>query len=167
MTAGPGRVLAPLAERYLDWQALPAARTGDVSDEDPALVRAMPIVLRVERAEPPARSALLEAAATAAVAVCLDPRAEPGGEWHDAVAAWTAGRIRKVARRARGAHWAAVAELSGVTVEVDSAAGVAWARALVPGLVADTPREVSRLQISGTDLPADSPPRRRRPPVSR
>jgi peptidyl-tRNA hydrolase len=158
MTADPGRVLAPLAERYLDWQALPAARTADISDEDPALVRAMPVVLRVERAEPPARSGLLEAAATAAVAVCLDPRAEPGGEWHDAVAVWTAGRIRKVARRARGAHWAAVAELPGVTVEVGSTAGVARARALVPGLVADTPREVSRLQISGTDLPADSPP---------
>jgi len=121
--------------------------------EDSALVRAMPIVLRVERARPPGRTALLEAAASAALAVCLDPRAQPGGEWHAEVAAWAAGRIRKVARRARGAHWTAVGALPGITVSVADAE----VRALVPGLVVETPREVSRLQISGTDLPLDAP----------
>ncbi|HEY2203637.1 MAG TPA: peptidyl-tRNA hydrolase [Pseudonocardia sp.] len=146
-------MLAPLAARYVDWLRLPAEQADDTSDEDPALVRAMPVVLRIERGEPPARTPLLEAAAAAAVAVCLDARAEAGGEWHDAVAAWVAGRIRKVARRARGAHWAAVAELPGVTVTVSGA----QVRALLPGPVAETPREVARLQISGTDLPADSP----------
>jgi peptidyl-tRNA hydrolase len=154
---GPAEVLAPLAARYVHWLRLPANRTGDTSDEDPVLVRAMPVVLRVERAVAPARTPLLEAAASAAVAVCLDPRAAPGGEWHDAVAAWVAGRIRKVARRARGAHWAAVQRLPGVTVAVDGSTGHGEARALLPGLVAETPREVSRLQITGTDLPADTP----------
>ena len=112
-----------------------------------------PLVMRIERADPPSRTPLLEAAAAAALAVCLDPRAEPGGEWHEPVATWVGGRIRKIARRARGAHWAAVESLPGVTATVDGAS----VRALLPGLVSQTPREVSRLQISGTELSADSP----------
>ncbi|RZS34057.1 peptidyl-tRNA hydrolase [Herbihabitans rhizosphaerae] len=146
-------VLEPLAARYLTWLALPASSTVDTSDEDAELVRAMPVVLRIERAEPPPRTALLEAAATAAVAVCLDERAAPDGEWHDAVRAWIDGRIRKVARRARGAHWQAAQGFPGLTVQ----SGAAEARALVPGLVAETPREIARLQISGSDLPHDEP----------
>ncbi|RKT52885.1 peptidyl-tRNA hydrolase [Saccharothrix australiensis] len=122
-------------------------------EEDPASVRAMPVVLRIERADPPCRTDVLEAAAAAAVAVCLDPRSEPGGEWHDDVVAWVRGRIRKVSRRARGAHWAAVQELPGVTLAV----GRAEVRAFVPGRVADLPKELSRLQISGSELPADEP----------
>ncbi|KAA2255498.1 peptidyl-tRNA hydrolase [Solihabitans fulvus] len=146
-------ILDPLAARYTSWLTLPAGLVHDTSDEDPDQVRAMPIVLRVERADPPGRTPLLEAAAAAALAVCLDPRAEPGGEWHEEVTAWIAGRIRKVSRRARGAHWAAVQELPGVTVRV----GDAEARALVPGRVVDSPRELSRLQISGSELPEDEP----------
>ncbi|MFT7840919.1 peptidyl-tRNA hydrolase [Saccharothrix sp. BKS2] len=121
--------------------------------EDPAAVRAMPVVLRVERSAPPSRTEVLEAAAAAAVAVCLDERALPGGEWHEEVVAWVRGRIRKVSRRARGAHWEAVLALPGVTVEV----GGAQARAFVPGLVSELPRELSRLQVSGSDLPPDEP----------
>jgi peptidyl-tRNA hydrolase len=147
-------VLAPLARRYLDRQDDSAALSClDTSSEEPELVRAMPLVLRIERASPPARTPLLEAAAGAALAVCLDSRAAPGGEWHDEVASWVGGRIRKISRRARGAHWAAVESLPGVTVTVDGAS----VRALVPGLVAQVPRAVSRLQISGTELPFDSP----------
>ncbi|HEX6357431.1 peptidyl-tRNA hydrolase [Actinophytocola sp.] len=146
-------VLDSLAARYITWLGLPAAATNDVSDEDPSQVRAMPVVLHIERTEPPSRTGLLEAAAAAAVAVCLDPRAEPDGEWHEPVKAWVDGRIRKVARRARGAHWAAVQSLPGVTVTVDGAS----ARALVPGRVAEMPKEVTRLQISGSELPTDDP----------
>lgn len=157
-------LLDPLAARYAQWLGLPAAATGDTvsmldpasrssEDEDPELVRAMPVILRIERQDPPARTAVLEAAAAAAVAVCLDPRAEPEGEWHEAVTSWVDGRIRKVARRARGAHWQAVQDLPGVTVSVAGAE----ARALVPGLVVETPKDVTRLQISGSELPADEP----------
>ena len=64
-----------------------------------------------------------------------------------------AAHIRKVARRARGAHWAAVGDLPGRTIKV----GDAEVRALVPGLVRETPKEVSRLQISGSELPSDEP----------
>lgn len=155
-------VLAPLAARYASWLAFPAhhgpLRTPDgvvvdLGDEDPDQVRAMPIILRIERGDPPARTAMLEAAASAAVAVCLDPRAAEGGEWHEEVASWIAGRIRKVSRRARGTHWQAVQELPGITVEVAGAE----ARALVPGRVAETPKTVGRLQIAGSDLPTRGP----------
>jgi peptidyl-tRNA hydrolase len=134
--------LAALADRY----------RGRGAPQPDAVVRAMPVVLRLER--PPAkRTPVLEAAAAAALAVCLDPRAEPGGEWHDAVAAWVKAYIRKIARRARGAHWDAVQELPGITWEVDGA----QARALLPGPVDEVPKVVSRLQIGGTDLEPDAP----------
>ncbi|WP_425570681.1 aminoacyl-tRNA hydrolase [Pseudonocardia adelaidensis] len=135
-------VLAPLGTRYL-------RGAEPVSD---GVVRAMPVVLRLER-PPAARTPVLEAAAAAALALCLDPRAEPGGEWHDAVSIWVSTQIRKIARRARGAHWAAVQELPGVTWEVDGAE----ARALLPGPVDEVPRVVSRLQIGGTELESDEP----------
>ena len=143
-------LLAPLAARY------GAARGGPVviPPEPDGLVRAMPIILRLER--PPAeRTAVLEAAAAAALAVCLDPRA--ADEWHEALTTWVASRIRKIARRARGAHWAAVQELPGVTVTIGGADSTAQARALVPGPVDDVPKIVSRLQIGGTDLQDDDP----------
>jgi peptidyl-tRNA hydrolase len=167
-------VLAPLAARYgIDRSGVPRV---EIPPEPDGVVRAMPVVLRLER--PPAirtpslssvgasrrrcdtgslasslRTSVLEAAARAALALCLDPRAEPGGEWHEDVATWVDARIRKIARRARGAHWAAVQELPGVTVAV----GAAQARALLPGPVDDVPKVVSRLQIGGTDLPDDQP----------
>ena len=126
--------------------------------DDPAQVLAMPVVLRIERGQPPARTALLAAAASAALAVCLDPRAGLGedgepGPWHAPVLAWCSGRIRKVSRRARGAHWVAVGELAGVTVEVSGA----QARALLPVAVGETSSLVRRLQISGTELEPDEP----------
>jgi peptidyl-tRNA hydrolase len=136
-------VLTPLAARYT---------APEVEIEPDGVVRAMPVVLRLER-PPPARTPVHEAAARAALAVCLDPRAEDGGEWHEAVATWVASRIRKIARRARGAHWDAVQALPGVTVTV----GDAQVRALLPGPVDDVAKIVSRLQIGGTDLPDDAP----------
>lgn len=147
-SSAPTEVLAPLSARYI--------RRDDVviPPEPDGIVRAMPIVLRLER-PPASRTPVLEAAAAAALAVCLDPRAEPGGEWHEAVALWVTNRIRKIARRARGAHWAAVQELPGITWSVDGA----QVRALLPGPVDSVPKTVSRLQIGGTDLELDDPPR--------
>ena len=147
-------VLAPLAARYAHWLSLPSESTVDVSDEQPGQVRAMPIILHIDKADPPNRTALLEAAAAAAIAVCLDEGAVLDGPWHEDLMAWTGGRIRKVSRRARTAHWAAAQEFPGVTSTVDGA----QARALVPGLVTETPKEISRLQISGSDLPIEPAP---------
>jgi peptidyl-tRNA hydrolase len=155
----PDHVLMPLAARYAEWLALPEELVAasvdavDAGESGVDEVWAMPMVLRLERAEPPARTALLEAAAAAALAVCLDPLAEPGGPWHDVLVNWTHRNIRKVTRRARGAHWTAVLDLPGIT---ESVAG-AQVRALLPGPVSEVPREVARLQIAGSDLPADEP----------
>ena len=136
------KALSQNLERLIDY-------TGGVPDPaDPAAVIAMPIVLRIEKADPPERAALLTAAARATVLACLDPRAEPGGEWGDAFDRWCAGRIRKVARRARASHWVAVQDVPGVTVDVDGAE----ARAFVPVPVGETDRRISRLQIGGTDV---------------
>ncbi|MDI5976520.1 peptidyl-tRNA hydrolase [Amycolatopsis magusensis] len=163
-------ILEPLAARYASWLGLPAEETA-LPEASPDEVRAMPVILRLEkpapsptatlkghaardsRPPPPARTPLLEAAAAAALAVCLDERTKPGGEWHEPVRDWVSGHIRKVARRARGTHWQAVQELPGVTISIDGAE----ARALVPGRVVDVPKEVSRLQISGSELPPDEP----------
>lgn len=141
--------LTPLAARVCPWLVDSA-----VPDE-PAdgAVRAMTLVLRLER-DGPARTVVLESAASAALALCLDERAAPEGPWFDAVTTWAgAGRIRKLARRARTAHWRAVQQFDGVTAGAEGAE----VRALVPGPVDDVPHEVRRLQIGGTDLPPDDP----------
>jgi peptidyl-tRNA hydrolase len=151
--------LAPLAARVCPWVAEGGASGPDDDDAaehaDREPVRAMPLVLRIERATPPDATALLEAAAAAALGLCLDERAAPDGPWYDAVAAWAgAGRIRKLARRARTSHWRAVGEIDGLTAAVgDPEAGGGEVRALVPGPVDEVPHEVRRLQIGGTDLP--------------
>jgi peptidyl-tRNA hydrolase len=134
-------LLSVLVERY-------GRAPRQIPPESDGVVRAMPVILRIER-EPPGRTALLEAAAQAALAVCVAP--EPA--WQEPLRLWIDGRIRKIARRARGAHWAAVQELPGITVSVDGA----QARALLPGPVDAVPKIVSRLQIGGTELPVDSP----------
>ncbi|MFE3541551.1 peptidyl-tRNA hydrolase [Nocardia sp. NPDC059177] len=121
--------------------------------DDPAMVQAMQMVLHIPKTDPPARSALLAAAAAAALAVCLDPRSGSGGEWEPRYLAWKRSRIRKVARRARGAQWVAAGAVDGVTVEVDGA----QARAFVPGPVGAIDQRVRKLQIGGTDLAHDEP----------
>ncbi|GAB0101241.1 peptidyl-tRNA hydrolase [Nocardia sp. JMUB6875] len=120
---------------------------------DPALVQAMQMVLHIPKDEPPARSALLAAAASSVVALCLDERVGPGGEWEERYLTWKRSRIRKVARRARGAQWLTAQEVDGVTVEFAGA----QARALVPGPVGDIDPRIKKLQISGTELPSDDP----------
>ncbi|WP_415974393.1 peptidyl-tRNA hydrolase [Rhodococcus sp. 077-4] len=115
---------------------------------DPAQVLAMPLVLHIPKVAPPLRSELLEAAARATVALCLDPRVGVDASWHEAFTEWTSARIRKVARRARGAQWVAAQDVPGVTIDV----GGASARAFVPGRVGDLDPRIKRLQIGGTDV---------------
>lgn len=176
MSCGPDRAvrlleaLDPLAARVCPWLVAGAPTdepTDEPSDEptDGDVARAMTLVLRIERDPAPSPTALLEAAAAAAVGLCLDERAAPGGPWYDAVATWAgAGRIRKLARRARTSHWRAVQEVPGVTVgprseeHAEKDGESAAVRALVPGPVDDVGPEVRRLQIGGTDLAPDDPP---------
>lgn len=157
VTAGPeigvDETAAPTAG-FVALHAELARGYGHAPDpDDPARVQAMQLVLHLPKADPPPRSELLAAAASAAVALCLDERSAPGGPWEAGYLAWKRARIRKVARRARGAQWRAAQEVPGVTVE----SGVAQARALVPGPVGAVDPRIRRLQIGGTDLAADDP----------
>ncbi|QKT07830.1 peptidyl-tRNA hydrolase [Gordonia sp. X0973] len=120
--------------------------------EDPAQVWAMQMVLRVEKSDPPQRHGLLVAAARSAVLVCLDERSAPGGPWAAAMDAWCDARIRKIARRARGAQWTAAQQVWGVTASADE-----QARAYVPTMMGQVDQRVRKLQIEGTDVPGELP----------
>jgi peptidyl-tRNA hydrolase len=127
-------------------------------DEGPQF--ALPLVIRVERAAPPARTDALEGAALAVLRFLSDPRVtEAGGEWAAAASAWQDARIRKVVRRARGAAWDRASELPGITVEH----GSAEIRVYPPVPVDEWPADLARLQVSGTDL--DDPRAPEEPPA--
>ncbi|MFC4589448.1 aminoacyl-tRNA hydrolase [Sphaerisporangium corydalis] len=117
----------------------------------------LPLVVRIERATPPERTDALEAAALAVLTLLTDERAM-SGEWAEAVRAWESIGIRKVVRRARGTEWRRVEELPGITVT----ARTAEVRVHPPIPLDAWPKELSRLQVSGTDLTDTAPPE---PPV--
>ena len=125
----------------------------DRRDEAPQY--ALPLVIRVERSSPPARTDALEGAARAVLWFLDDPRVtDPDGEWAAAVRAWTDGRIRKVVRRARGAAWERAAALPGITVTQRSAE----VRVYPPVPVDEWPPDLARLQVAGTELEDPEPP---------
>jgi peptidyl-tRNA hydrolase len=110
---------------------------------------ALPLVIRVERAAPPARTDALEGAARAVLRFLSDPRVtQDDGEWAAAAGAWEDARIRKIVRRARGAAWERAGALPGITV----LHGSAQLRVFPPVPVDDWPADLARLQVSGTDL---------------
>ena len=148
-----GAALVPLRDRYVHWLNLDPAQVREDREEAAQDVRAMQLVLRMERTDPPSWHRALAAAAIGAAALCVDPRSEPGGEWHQAIAEYCQGHIRKVTRRARGAHWVAAQELPGITVDIDGT----QVRALVPGRVTELDPRISRLQVGGTDVEPDEP----------
>lgn len=121
---------------------------------DAAEQYALPLVVRVERAAPPARTDALECAAIAVLTLLADPRAGGDGEWAALVRAWTDARIRKVVRRARGAAWERAAGLAGITVT----RGSAEVRVFPPVPVDDWPQDLAKLQVAGTDFADAEPP---------
>jgi peptidyl-tRNA hydrolase len=145
----------PATGASLDWchARLRAGSAGAEDPEDRGTVRSMPIVLHLPKADLPARTPLLEAVAGAVAALCLDERVAPGGPWHEAYGAWLDARMRKIARRARGAQWRTALDVPGVTCEVDGC----MARAFVPGPVDEVDARLGRLQIGGTELERDDP----------
>ncbi|MFA7762420.1 peptidyl-tRNA hydrolase [Streptomyces sp. NRRL S-448] len=120
-------------------------------DEAPQFV--LPLVVRIEKAEPPARTDALETAARAVLVLLTDERAHGEGEWAQAVRDWQDARIRKVVRRARGAEWRKAETLPGVTVQGDGA----QVRVFPPVPLDGWPKELAKLQVSGTDLDDPEP----------
>src|ERR1700733_119459 len=116
---------------------------------------ALPLVIRVDRGTPPARTDALEGAARAVLRFLSDPRVtEPDGEWAAAARAWEDARIRKVVRRARGAAWERASALPGITVAHRSAE----IRVYPPVPVDEWPADLARLEFSGTDFEDPRPP---------
>ncbi|NUS75966.1 MAG: peptidyl-tRNA hydrolase [Streptomyces sp.] len=129
----------------------------NVRDEAPQFV--LPLVVRIERAAPPARTDALETAARAVLLILSDERALGDGEWAQAMRDWQDARIRKVVRRARGAEWRKAEALPGITVTGKSAE----VRVFPPVPLDGWPKELAKLQVSGTDLddpeaPGDADP---------
>ncbi|MER6676998.1 peptidyl-tRNA hydrolase [Streptomyces sp. NPDC000983] len=124
------------------------------SPRDRAPQFVLPLVVRIERAAPPARTDALETAARAVLVLLSDERVLGEGEWADAVRDWQDGRIRKVVRRARGAEWRRAEALPGITVT----GGSAEVRVFPPVPLDGWPKELAKLQVSGTDLDDPEPP---------
>ncbi|MBD3011117.1 MULTISPECIES: peptidyl-tRNA hydrolase [unclassified Streptomyces] len=149
-------------------------------DRDAAPQFVLPLVVRIEKAAPPARTDALETAARAVLVLLSDERATAAdGEWAQAVRDWQDARIRKVVRRARGAEWRRASGLPGITVtgrapaaddgderaSVDGAASAdgassaaAEVRVFPPVPLDGWPKELAKLQVSGTDLDDPEPP---------
>ncbi|MFF7733407.1 peptidyl-tRNA hydrolase [Streptomyces sp. NPDC007984] len=121
-------------------------------DEAPQFV--LPLVVRIEKAEPPARTDALETAARAVLTILADERSAGEGEWAEAMRDWQDARIRKVVRRARGAEWRRAGALPGITVTGASAE----VRVFPPVPLDGWPKDLARLQVSGTDLDDPQPP---------
>ncbi|MFB7330463.1 aminoacyl-tRNA hydrolase [Streptomyces adustus] len=135
----------PLADS--PFRSEPSAR-----DQAPQYV--LPLVVRIERAEPPERTDALETAARAVLRMLDDERSAGGGVWAQAVRDWQDARIRKVVRRARGAEWRRAEALPGITVTGTSAE----VRVFPPVPLDGWPKELVKLQVSGTDLDDPRPP---------
>ncbi|UTO67935.1 peptidyl-tRNA hydrolase [Streptomyces rapamycinicus NRRL 5491] len=151
-------------------------------DRDAAPQFVLPLVVRIEKTAPPARTDALETAARAVLVLLSDERATADdGEWAQAVRDWQDARIRKVVRRARGAEWRRAAGLPGITVTGRApdhpypAEGVngdehedghgdgslptaAEVRVFPPVPLDGWPKELAKLQVSGTDLDDPEPP---------
>lgn len=155
--------LRPVAARYAVWWGMSEQEVLVDRDEAAHDIRALQLVLRLERDATVSRHRALELAAAGAALLCLDERSEPGGEWFEPVRQYCVAHIRKVTRRARGAQWEATAALPGLTLSdqgAEDAGCVTEVRVLLPGPASELDKRVSKLQVGGTDLPWDPPPAR-------
>ncbi|AZM74888.1 peptidyl-tRNA hydrolase [Streptomyces sp. KPB2] len=123
-------------------------------DRDLAPQFVLPLVVRIERAAPPARTDALETSARAVLVMLGDARSTGDGEWARAMRDWQDARIRKVVRRARGAEWRRAEALPGITVTGKDAE----VRVFPPVPLDGWPKDLARLQVSGTDLDDPEPP---------
>jgi peptidyl-tRNA hydrolase len=124
------------------------------TDRDEAPQYVLPLVVRIEKTAPPARTDALRTAARAVLVMLSDERSTNKNEWARAMRDWQDARIRKVVRRARGAEWRKASGLPGITVT----GGSAEVRVFPPVPLDGWPKELAKLQVSGTDLDDPGPP---------
>lgn len=111
---------------------------------------ALPIVVRVEK-DPelvPTHEEAQLAVAYAIAAFFDSDKTVPGGDWYNETQRWLEGRIRKIARRARGTEWERIKSLNSIYVKY----GKAEVIILAPHPVNEPLPEVKKLQVSGLDL---------------
>lgn len=108
----------------------------------------MQLVLCLDKNDPPTRTSVCEAAATAVVTLLDDPRALPGGVWHEDVQQWLNGRIRKHCRRAKPSVFDQLHDLPGASATSRDA----QVRAFVPTPMDAIARPLAKLQLSGSEL---------------
>ena len=157
-SVGEGEHVAPVPESAQDVHidVSPGAETAAASAPPPGVWDstapwAMQLAVLDRRPDRPTHLAVCEAAAAAVVTLLADPRARTG-EWAPQVRHWASGPIRKVVRRGRGVKWAATDDLlARAGVEVSRRG--ATVRAFVPAPVDTIGRELSTLQVGGTQMP--------------
>jgi peptidyl-tRNA hydrolase len=110
----------------------------------------LPMVVRIERDAPPARTDALEAAARAVLLMLTTD----DDEWATDIERWDGERIRKVVRRARAAEWRRASNLPSLLVQHRTAE----LRVYPPVPVDSWPPELARLQVGGTELDDPRPP---------
>ncbi|MFI5680413.1 aminoacyl-tRNA hydrolase [Streptomyces cellulosae] len=145
-TALPSWQTGPVSEESTSVSDSPFRSEPSARDHAPQFV--LPLVVRLERGDPPARTDALETAARAVLVMLGDERSAGEGEWAQAIRDWQDARIRKVVRRARGAEWRRAEALAGITVTGKSA----QVRVFPPVPLDGWPKDLARLQVSGTDL---------------
>ncbi|MCZ4121816.1 peptidyl-tRNA hydrolase [Streptomyces sp. H39-S7] len=123
-------------------------------DRDAAPQFVLPLVVRIEKDDPPGRTDALETAARAVLTLLSDERSAGDGEWAEAVRDWQDARIRKVVRRARGAEWRRAGYLPNITVTGKEAE----VRVYPPVPLDGWPKVLAKLQVSGTELDDPEPP---------
>lgn len=138
-----------------DLTPLPATAHMRRHELDHEVPWALPIVVRRSKTDIARHQDVVETVAEAVVTFLDDSRSQPGGDWHEAIAHWRDGAIRKVVRRGDGKQFADAAELGCVRVLRPGADGFGDAEVLVfpPGPVQPLPRALKKLQVGGTEFP--------------
>ena len=130
-----------------DWSGFSGYRGIEEEELEPYV---LPIILRLEKTEDtlPTHEEAQLALAAAILGFFDSEKTAPGGAWREATDKWLAGRIRKVARRARGKEWETVRSMDGIYAKYGNAEVVI----LPPHPNFDAPAEIKKLQVSGLDL---------------
>lgn len=109
-----------------------------------------PIVLLIDKDNPPTHLDAVKAAAAASVdAISEDCLGTPDGSRPEVWQQWLSGPFTKTVRRANAKQWAKLPEPTG-----EAARGTARAVAYRPTSYDNLDKAISRLQVSGTDLAA-------------
>ena len=112
----------------------------------------LPLILRLEKNDntPNHEEALL--AVVQGIAEMFDMDRSASDPIWDNIELWMQGRIRKVARRARGTAWDKVKDSESIYVKY----GNAELCILPPHKLAETPAVIKSLQVAGLDLPHEN-----------